>query len=73
MQLGFELMLMGMSTVFAFLILLIFCMTIMSKMVTLIEKKPIEIDPIEIDQNKIPDNTLIAVISAAIHQHLHKG
>ncbi len=68
MKLGFELMLMGMSTVFAFLILLIFCMTIMSKMVTLIEKKPIEID-----QNKIPDNTLIAVISAAIHQHRQKG
>ncbi len=73
MQLGFELMLMGMSTVFAFLILLIFCMTIMSKMVTLIEKKSIEIDPIETDHKQIPDNTLIAVISAAIHQHRQKG
>ena len=68
MQLGFELMLMGMSTVFAFLILLIFCMTLMSKMVTLIEKKPIEIE-----HEQIPDNTLIAVISAAIHQHRQKG
>ena len=67
MQLGFELMLMGMGTVFAFLVMLIFCMMLMSKMIALIENnKP------ETEQLKIPDNILIEVISAAIHQHRHR-
>ena len=68
MKLGVELMIMGMGTVFAFLILLIFSMNMMSKIVTMLEN-----DRIETDNKKIPDNTLIAVISAAIHQHRHRG
>ena len=64
MQLGFELILMGMGTVFTFLIVLIFCMTLMSKIVMLLEN-----DAIETGGKQIADRTLIAVISAAIHQH----
>ncbi|MCU7833970.1 MAG: OadG family protein [gamma proteobacterium symbiont of Taylorina sp.] len=67
MQLGLELILMGMGTVFSFLVILVFCINIMSKVVSLLEP-----DSIETDQNNIPDETLIAVISAAIHQHRHK-
>ena len=68
MKLGVELMIMGMGTVFAFLILLIFSMNMMSKIVTMLES-----DRIETDNKKVPDNTLLAVISAAIHQHRHRG
>jgi len=65
MQLGFELMLMGMGTVFAFLILLVFSMNIMSKIVIVMEHNETNTDEVD----KIPDNKLLAIISAAIHQH----
>ncbi len=73
MQLGLELVVTGMGTVFAFLVLLIFCTTLMSKAVAAIEKntiKPATATPTPTANHKeIPDGILTAVITAAIHKH----
>ena len=80
MQQGFELALTGMSTVFLFLFLLILCMTLMSKIITFFEQESPQA-PVASEVEKkaslsgshaIPDELLIAVISAAIHQHRSK-
>jgi len=73
MQLGLELVVMGMGTVFSFLVLLIFCTTLMSKAVMAIEKnmpQPAAATPTPISgQSKMPDGVLAAIITAAIHKH----
>jgi len=80
MQQGFELALTGMSTVFLFLFLLIICMTLMSKVIAFFEQESPQPPAASEAEKKvslsgshaIPDELLIAVISAAIHQHRSK-
>ncbi|MCW8931404.1 MAG: OadG family protein [Gammaproteobacteria bacterium] len=73
MQLGLELALMGMLTVFSFLIILIFLTTLMSKTISAIEEKtadPIAVTPsVPGATKKIPDEVLKTVITNAIKQH----
>lgn len=73
MQLGLELALMGMGTVFIFLILLIFLTTLMSRVIGVLERK---MTPIiskkrtdEENSNQISDDVLNLVITTAIRQH----
>lgn len=72
MQLGFELALMGMATVFSFLILLILFTTIMSKLVNVFEKRDFQTSD-ELSENtrrgRMPDEILTAVIQAAVQKH----
>ena len=79
MQQGFELALTGMTTVFLFLFLLIICMTLMSKIIAFFEPKLTQATVSEPEKNSslsqshaISDELLIAVISAAVHQHRNK-
>jgi len=87
MQLGFELMIRGMGSVFSFFMILIFCTIMMSKIVIMMDKHRSRQQTIErsneprnhfisnksaMELGKIPDETLIVIISAAIHQHRHK-
>ena len=80
MQQGFELALTGMTTVFLFLFLLIICMTLMSKAIAFFETESAQTAAVSEPEKKvslsrspaIPDELLIAVISAAIHQHRNK-
>jgi len=79
MQQGFELALTGMTTVFLFLFLLIICMTLMSKAIAFFEHESSQTDISTVEKNAplsqshaMPDELLIAVISAAIHQHRSK-
>jgi len=80
MQQGFELALTGMTTVFLFLFLLIICMTLMSKAIVFFEPQSTQATiAFKTEKEKslsrsqaIPDELLIAVISAAIHQHRSK-
>ena len=73
MQLGLELALMGMGTVFVFLIMLIFLTTLMSTIISAFEAKmtqPVTIrQTIAEDKNKMSDEILKTVIAAAIQQH----
>ena len=69
MQLAIELMFMGMGTVFAFLVLLMFCIKLMSKVLEIFNAQVTET---EIAPAQIADNTLIAIISAAIHQYRNR-
>ncbi len=74
MQLGLELALMGMGTVFSFLVLLIFITGLMSKLISSYEKKIIASAPVvKTSINKktdiISDELLTAIISNAIQQH----
>ncbi|MFK5986006.1 MAG: OadG family transporter subunit [Pseudomonadota bacterium] len=73
MQLGFELALMGMATVFIFLIFLIFLTTLMSRSIMALEKK---IALAEETNAVLSDGTehlsgkiLTSIIKAAILQH----
>lgn len=71
---GFSLMLMGMGTVFVFLTILVFVTTFMSTLVqkyfpeTEVEALPSTVSPAGGHSNQ----TLLAVISAAIHAHRTK-
>ncbi len=73
MQLGLELALMGMGTVFSFLVLLIFITGLMSKLISSYEKKIIASAPVKTSINKktdtISDELLTGIISNAIQQH----
>lgn len=69
---GFELMLYGVGAVFAFLLLLVLCIRVMSR---LIERfAPEQTAPARVAtpapvRNDMPDGDLIAAIQMAIHQH----
>lgn len=73
MQLGLELALMGMGTVFVFLITLIFLTTLMSTIISAYEKKrvqPVTATPAVAEgKNKASDEILKTVIAMAIKQH----
>ncbi len=73
MQLGFELALMGMGTVFAFLVLLILLTTLMSKVINAIEKlssqSANEVSADAGSAGRMSDETLRAVIQAAVQAH----
>lgn len=73
MQLGLELALMGMVTVFSFLILLIFLTSLMSKTICAYEKKTLQCETAAsatADDGKIiSDEILKTVITNAIQQH----
>lgn len=62
MQLGIELALMGIGTVFVFLILLVSLTSLMSKLINTFENK------IALS-TEISDETLKAIITKAIQQH----
>ncbi|MDC0598597.1 OadG family transporter subunit [Gammaproteobacteria bacterium] len=66
---GFNLMLLGMGTVFVFLTILVFVTTLMSSLV----QKYAPAKPAESKTSgQLNDQTLLAVISAAIHAHRNK-
>ncbi len=75
LQQGLQLMLFGMGTVFIFLVVLIACTTLMSRMV--LRFAPADSPPTtagnppqQSSSTQIPDRArLIAVITAAVHQH----
>ncbi len=71
MQLGLELALMGMGTVFVFLILLIFLTTLMSKTISALEQKTAASTTATSvsDTKTITDEILKTIITKAIHQH----
>ncbi|MCU7940374.1 MAG: OadG family protein [gamma proteobacterium symbiont of Bathyaustriella thionipta] len=78
MVFGLELALMGMGTVFIFLVVLIVFTTLMSKFVDYFEHKTTQLAPSNVQNNdhqakplndKIPDKILTQVITAAIQQH----
>ena len=73
MQLGLELALTGMMTVFTFLILLIFLTSLMSKTICAFEKKTLQCKSaasVTADDGKIiSDEILKTVITSAIQQH----
>ncbi|WP_198263735.1 OadG family protein [sulfur-oxidizing endosymbiont of Gigantopelta aegis] len=79
MQLGIELALMGIGTVFTFLVLLIFVTSMMSKAVTAMEKrtsppavtmgKPLDAGT----GQKLSDEMLATIITAAVKQYRAKG
>jgi oxaloacetate decarboxylase (Na+ extruding) subunit gamma len=73
MQLGLELALMGMGTVFIFLIMLIFLTILMSKLISAFEMKLVQSELISAavskDKHKMTDEILNAVIVKAIQQH----
>ncbi len=72
MQLGIELALMGIGTVFIFLVLLIFLMDLMSKIINSYEKRVLLSAPQKKSTNKtdkIPDDLLSVIITNAIKQH----
>ena len=73
MQQGGELMLFGMGTVFVFLSLLVVLTTFMSSLL----QRYVKPEPAAVVQSRVPvakqdDAQLVAVISAAIHQHRSK-
>lgn len=69
---GFELMLYGMGSVFVFLVLLVLCIRVMSRVVELLSPeqsapaRAIAPAPVRSD---LPDGELLAAIQMAIHQH----
>ncbi len=67
-QQGLELMVFGMGTVVIFLALLVFATGVMSRTVQRLLPDP-ETEPANPAPTPIADTELIAVISAAIHQH----
>ncbi len=73
MQLGLELALMGLITVFIFLVTLIFLTTLMSKIVCALEKKmapTVTITPAVVGNgNAISDEVLKTIIVEAVRQH----
>ena len=74
---GVELMLLGMGTVFVFLTLLVFVTTFMSSLVQKYFPEPVSSPASDsqapgarvLNSNTLNSNTLLAVISAAIHEH----
>jgi len=76
MQLGFELALAGITTVFIFLVLLIFLMTLMSKIIVNYENKgkqkkiSSETTP---ESGLLSDELLRRIISDAVQQHRSKN
>ena len=70
-QQGLELMVFGMGTVVIFLALLVFATGVMSRTVQRLLPDP-EPEPANPAPTPIADTELIAVISAAIHQHLSR-
>ena len=68
---GIELMLLGLGTVFVFLTLLVIITTGMSSLVQKYLPEPVPVT--SSNSNKLDQNTLLAVISAAIHQHRLKN
>lgn len=69
---GLNLMLMGMGAVFVFLTLLVFTTSFMSKLVTRYAPVPAPAPkpaPLSSPASQADDPQLLAVISAAIHQH----
>jgi len=76
MQLGLELALMGLMTVFIFLIVLIFLTIMMSKTVSAIEQRmlqPVTSTPVVSERtNAIPEELLKTIIVEAVQQHRTK-
>jgi oxaloacetate decarboxylase gamma subunit len=70
-QQGVSLMLFGMAVVFAFLTLLVFATGWMSSLVRRYTPEPTL--PAQADQSGKPDPRLVAVISAAIHEHRQRN
>lgn len=70
---GLTLMLFGMGSVFIFLTLLVFATTVMSKVVAKYAPeeapKPAAPAPVPAQAGALDDQTLLAVISAAIQKH----
>ena len=67
---GIELMLYGMGTVFVFLALLVISTSLMSALIQRLVPAEITSPSAKGESAEpLPDNTLVAVISAAIHQH----
>lgn len=73
---GFELMIIGMGIVFAFLALLVFVVNWMSGVlqkffpeVPVVAHQPRSVSPVKSAMN---DQQVVSVISAAIHQHRNK-
>ncbi len=79
MNLGLELALTGMGTVFLFLVLLVIATTVMSWLVKRLEESPSAVDKAETqpaqvinnsaDQGAMSPELLTTIISAAIHKH----
>lgn len=73
---GLEMAMMGMGFVFVFLIMLVFCTTILSRIVRLTEPAVPDDVPVPKPESRaadsrsaFPDTRLIAVITAAIGEH----
>ena len=69
---GINLMVIGMGAVFSFLVLLVFATSIMSSLITKFLPEPTIISTSTAaspTSAKVDDGQLLAVISAAIHQH----
>jgi len=68
MQLGFELALAGITTVFIFLVLLIFLMTLMSKIIMAYESKD-EQKQASPEAAPLSDELLRRIVTDAVQQH----
>ena len=73
---GLEMAMMGMGFVFVFLILLVFCTSILSRLIRLTEPAVPDDVPVPRPESReaatrsaLPDTRLIAVITAAIGEH----
>jgi len=74
---GLKLMITGMGTVFIFLALMIFIITLLSKLLapyaSILEKeKNILLEDQELTENSTSDRTLISAITAAVHKFREK-
>ncbi len=73
---GLSLMIVGMGTVFIFLSLLVFCITVSSKFLNRFwpESPSTHADSITTDSSQVEanDEALVAVITSAVHQYRKK-
>ncbi|MCP3849800.1 MAG: hypothetical protein GY694_06120 [Gammaproteobacteria bacterium] len=72
MQLGFELALAGITTVFIFLVLLILLMTLMSKIIMAYENKD-EQKQVNYEASPLSDELLRRIVTDAVRQHRSKN
>ncbi len=67
---GLELMAFGMGTVFAFLVLLIFATSLMSKIVNKFTPEPVVVPPVAVTApTQGVDPQLLKVLAAAVKEH----
>lgn len=69
---GFELMLYGVGTVFVFLVLLVLCIRVMSRVIERLapeQPAPVRAAAPAPVRNDMPDGDVLAAIQIAIHQH----